>query len=67
MRKKEWNRWNIPCKHKCPCGVEMVGTEPDLETWLNQHLIFSQIHKNWVEEFEMTKLQIEFQVDGGWK
>jgi hypothetical protein len=51
------------CRHKCPCGVEMVGNEPHLETWLNQHLTLSKIHKDWQIKTEMHKLEVEVMID----
>jgi hypothetical protein len=45
----------------------MIGTEPDLESWLFQHLTMSKIHKNWYEEFEMMKLKAEMAVDNLWE
>ena len=59
-------RWNTQCKHKCACGVEMVGIEPDLESWLFQHLTMSKIHRDWYEEFQMIKLKTEMAVDELW-
>lgn len=59
-------RWNTKCKHKCACGVEMVGIEPDLEAWLFQHLTMSKIHKNWAEEWEMMKLKADMELSDAW-
>ena len=52
-------RWTTQCKHTCPCGVEMIGIEPDLESWLYQHLLFSGIHKAWVEKYDYLQLDAE--------
>jgi hypothetical protein len=60
---KESVRWNTKCVHKCPCGVEMVGIEPDLEGWLHQHLYWSKIHKQWALKMEMDLLEVQVMID----
>jgi len=57
-------RQNTLCEHKCPCGVEMIGNEPDLEAWLLQHLTLSNIHRNWQLEVEMERLEIQIMLEG---
>lgn len=60
---KEKVRWNTSCAHKCPCGVEMVGIEPDLESWLFQHLYWSKIHKLWQHQIDMDLLETQVMID----
>jgi hypothetical protein len=62
-RSPETIRQMTACRHKCPCGVEMVGNEPHLEAWLNQHLTLSKIHKDWQINTEMHKLEVEVMID----
>jgi hypothetical protein len=62
-RSSETIRQMTACRHKCPCGVEMVGNEPHLEAWLNQHLTLSKIHKDWQINTEMHKLEVEVMID----
>jgi hypothetical protein len=62
-RSPETIRQMTACRHQCPCGVEMVGNEPHLEAWLNQHLTLSKIHKDWQIKTEMHKLDVEVMID----
>ena len=62
-RSPETIRQMTACRHQCPCGIEMVGNEPHLEAWLNQHLTLSKIHKDWQIKTEMHKLEVEVMID----
>jgi hypothetical protein len=62
-RSAETIRQMTACKHKCPCGIEMVGNEPHLEAWLNQHLQLSKIHKEWQMKLDMDRLEVQVMID----
>jgi hypothetical protein len=62
-RSQETIRQMTACRHLCPCGVEMVGNEPHLEAWLNQHLRLSKIHQRWQDEIAMNTLEAQVQID----
>jgi len=62
-RSPETIRQLTACRHQCPCGVEMVGNEPHLETWLYQHLTLSKIHKDWQMKMDMDRLEVQVMID----